>query len=585
MKIETRDIEKAFAQYGPTHSGRKEDYFAALYLARAIQRPESNVLNQVAFGANDSGLDAFHIDRERRNLYLYICRWNDRPLVFRDALQKLTEGGLELIFGGEALPSGAPQFLHQLRATLYEDQSLIDRVLVVLVYNGTPEAAEKSEVIQHLQENLETKKHLVDAFFAGRSVGLALQFKSNTGQVGGKPPGTVSRHPLVLSEQISTGLEDGVRLSSGFVRLSDFLQMYRSMGQKLFARNIRAGLSADRPPNKAIRESLKRIVIERSQPPGLFVFNHNGITVAAEKLEVEAGRTYLVEPRVLNGAQTVTSFATFADEYAAQLQSPAARALLEKVQVQARIITGASPDMVVGVTLCTNRQNPVEPWNLRASDLTQVELQERFHELKVYYERQENAFETLPDEERDELIDNKAVEIKRLAQTLLAAQGEVDRISRLREVFEREEWYRATFSERLSTVDLRRVLLAYKVQFRLNKAIRELRETSSEDKYGYVRGARNLVWALLIQGLLNHDKVDEYVEQYGSDLSLDASFGQLMGGLASGKVRHMLREGLSDTRSQELIREEKYSFLRTKATFERCMAVAREKYGWKRLSL
>jgi hypothetical protein len=252
--------------------------------------------------------------------------------------------------------------------------------------------------------------------------------------------------------------------------------------------------------------------------------------------------------------------------------------------VQVRIITGASADMVVGVTLCTNRQNPVEPWNLRASDLTQVELQERFRDLKVYYERQENAFETLPDEEREELTDNKAVEIKRLAQTLLAAQGEVDRISRLREVFEREESYRATFSERLSTMDLRRVLLAYKVQFRLNKAIREIIE-KGEEKYAYVRGARNLVWALLIQGLLNHDRVDELVEQYGVDLSLDASFGQLIGGLASTRVRFILKEGLADNRSQELIREEKYSFLRTKATFDRCMSAAREKYGWKRLSL
>jgi hypothetical protein len=48
------------------------------------------------------------------------------------------------------------------------------------------------------------------------------------------------------------------------------------------------------------------------------------------------------------------------------------------------------------VTVNNNRQNPVEPWNLRANDLIQLELQDKFRaDLQMYYERQENAFDQL----------------------------------------------------------------------------------------------------------------------------------------------------------------------------------------------
>jgi hypothetical protein len=61
-----------------------------------------------------------------------------------------------------------------------------------------------------------------------------------------------------------------------------------------------------------------------------------------------------------------------------------------------KIISRAKDDFVTRVTINNNRQNPVEPWNLRANDTIQLELQDKFaDELKLYYERQENAFDQL----------------------------------------------------------------------------------------------------------------------------------------------------------------------------------------------
>jgi hypothetical protein len=43
----------------------------------------------------------------------------------------------------------------------------------------------------------------------------------------------------------------------------------------------------------------------------VFAFNHNGVTLAAEQLTREDGHVIIKVPRLLNGAQTVTSVDKF----------------------------------------------------------------------------------------------------------------------------------------------------------------------------------------------------------------------------------------------------------------------------------
>jgi hypothetical protein len=51
-----------------------------------------------------------------------------------------------------------------------------------------------------------------------------------------------------------------------------------------------------------------------------------------------------------------------------------------------------------------NRQNPVKPWNLHANDMMQLELQDKFgDELGIYYQRPENVFANLSNEDLEEL--------------------------------------------------------------------------------------------------------------------------------------------------------------------------------------
>ena len=270
-------------------------------------------------------------------------------------------------------------------------------------------------------------------------------------------------------------METGEQLHVGFIGVLDLYTMFREMGQRLFERNIRAGLDPNGRINKKIQAAFADIV-EGKAPASAFVFNHNGITIAAEQLEIKGQRAHITEPRVLNGVQTIISLAKFIESYDIEKEEYGSR--LDAARVLAKIVTQAAQPFITAVTINTNRQNPVEPANLRASDPVQLELQDKFRdELNgLLYERQEKLFASLSEEEMIEQgfdpTQRRAIEIKRLAKTFLAAQGEVDRMSRLNDMFETESQYRACFAQKYLKTDARRILLAYKIQFRLRKVAR-----------------------------------------------------------------------------------------------------------------
>lgn len=588
MGITKRDIDQAFAEHKAQYGGRREDYFALLYLTREFDKSVDQVARHVAFDQDiPEGINAFHVDVNRRNLYLFQFQWSAQPQVFKEPLRRLAREGMERIFG--PVPSAPGLLLSALRDRLHEDQAAIDKVLVHFVYNGEPSDADQSAALDALREDLEAKKHLIDRCFDGRNITLSFQFISNESRAprAGGHTRTTHRYELALAEAISSETETGEQLHVGFVGVLDLYRMFHEMGQRLFERNVRAGLDPDGPVNKKIRAALADVADDKA-PASAFVFNHNGITIAAEQLEFEGQRAHITEPRVLNGAQTITSLVRFMDSGDLEKDGPQRASRLGSVRVLAKIVTRAPQQFITAVTINTNRQNPVEPANLRASDQIQLELQDKFRgELRVPYERQEASFANLSEEEKVEQgfdsDQSRVIEMKRLAKTFLAAQGEVDRMSRLNDVFEMETQYRACFAEKYLKADARRILLAYKIQFRLNKVARAIDEEAKG--YWYVPRAKNLLWALLVQGVLNHSKLPALIDNFGTELKNEAEFTEELLSLGVGKVRHVIREAVSEPKYKDQLNGEHLTFLRTKALYLRCMEVAEQRCDWSKQGL
>ncbi|HZT35796.1 MAG TPA: hypothetical protein VFA15_07740, partial [Nitrososphaera sp.] len=232
-----------------------------------------------------------------------------------------------------------------------------------------------------------------------------------------------------------------------------------------------------------------------------------------------------------------------------------------------------------------NRQNPIMPWNLRANDLIQIGFEEVFNRLGIYYERRENAYKNLTDEDLEASgTERGLVEIRKFAQTLLAMQGQIDRISELREIFENETWYAEAFRERYLQTDPRKLVLLYKIQFRLPSLIREIRNVGNE-KYSYVGRAKNLLWCLAIQGILNDPKFEKYVEYYGNSTAPEAGITEILKNLATTKLRFILADTFEDKKYQANIAEAKFAFLRTRSTLNECLDTAASRFNWERKTL
>lgn len=589
MQVTKKDLEKAFSTYKSSWGfKKKEDYFPALFLAKEFEKSHEELRPNVESGDNSLGLNAFFFDKSKKNFYLYSFQWTENPRAFKTAFKNLIQQGMELVFSDSETKD---QFLTQIRSCLYENQSQIERIFVYFVFNGDVTKASNSETLSSLREDLESKKYLIDNYFKDREVTLNVDFLSNASRRKGGASRTQKAYTysLEFSSSIVRENKEGTKLYLGFLKLYDLYQMYEEMGHRLFEKNIRAGLSPENSPNRSIRKSLKNIISNQEDPLN-FAFHHNGITISATNVQIENGMISITEPRILNGAQTITSFSKFMEENSESLS----KNHLEKVrtvEVLSKVIhpsSASTPNFIVNVTINNNRQNRVEPWNLRASDLIQLEFADKFREeLGIYYERQENAFGSLSYEDMEELgiEQNKSIQIKKLGQTFLAVQGEIDKITRLRDVFEDEKKYTSTFKEKYLKVDAKKIVLIYKVNFRLGAATTAIIENSPQKYYELFNKSKNLIWSLLIQAILNDPKLDSWIENYGTSLTSEANFTDILRQLADKKVRHILQEIWRDDKYQKNIEDQNYLFLRNKSTFDHGMKIASEKYQWNKLDL
>jgi hypothetical protein len=587
MTITIDMLTETFNQLKPKHEGLKEDYFSPLFISQKFEKPIESVLDNCAYGNNDYGIDAYYIDKEARNLYLYQFKWSDNYELFKESYKRLNKNGIERIFGDLLTDSSINKVIPKLKFDLEEYKDLINKVYICFVFNGDHEKAESSRVLESLREELESKKHFIDSYFNNNEITLTIQYISNeTKKVSQTRTKKTFQYDIAFKSQSvkeTTGTEI---LHLGLINIFDLYKMFVDMKQRLFEKNIRAGLADDLAPNQAIKKSLKEIVINKKISSEYFTFHHNGVTLFAEKLFTDSGITKIIEPRVLNGAQTITTLSRFIEDIQKQPNYEEYISTLKEIEVIGKIITNCTQDFVTQVTISNNKQNPVEPWNLRANDLIQLEFEDKFRKDGIFYERQENSFANLRDSDLEELgIEHyKEIKIKKLAQTFLAIQGEIDKVTEIGKVFETDSLYEKTFKPEFLKSDTRKIILSYKIQFRLNAIIREI-ESKGESKYFFIRHARNLVWSLSIQGLLNDYDISDLLENYGYSLSVEADFNSIVKDNGSKKIRMILSELVKQKKYQDYIENGKFSFLKTRVAFIDCMTIANKRYGWEMIKI
>lgn len=589
MNISDHLLADTFKKYKHKFEGLKEDYFAPLFIARKHDKQLDDVIQNCAFGNNDYGIDGFYLDKEAKNFYLYQFKWSANHELFKDSYRRLINYGMERIFGNPLQDSLINQCINRLKHSLDEYSDAINKVYIRFVFNGDIEKAQQSKALENLREDLESKKYLIDSFFGDRQIQFIIEYLSNETNAILQASKTKKTHKYNISFTDSGIIPapGGEKFHLGFLELNDLRVMFDEMNQRLFEKNIRAGLDADRAPNRAIKKTLKDILIDETLEPEYFGFNHNGVTLYVENFKAENDEITIVEPRVLNGAQTITTFSRFMEDNKLNQNLAKNNKLLKRIRVMAKIITNCSPEFITTVTIANNKQNPVDPINLRATDEIQFEFEDKFRDdLGIFYERQEKAFENLTDNDLEEMgiSELKEINIKKLAQTFLAVQGEIDRMSRLADVFENDNFYRGTFRKEYLKVDTALIVLLYKINFRVNVVIKEIIDKGYQ-KYWWANKAKNIVWSLLVQALLNDDDLEDLVEDHGKSLSVASNFNEHLKTIGSKKLRFILGELVQQKKYADFMEQEQYAFFRTKVAYQEAMQIAKKRYGWERKGL
>ncbi len=420
MKSLDKQIDQLFSDLKSTCGGVKNDYFGLIYLENEFNIPREKAINQIAFGGNDYGIDGFHFDRDTKNFYIFQFKYSNTYSQFKDSLQRLIDVGLEVVFVSPNADSNKNQIINQMRSSLINNRSIIEQVCFRFIYLGDPTEAERSQVLDKLREDLENKKYYIDEFFKNREITFIVEYRSFSGKVGSIVDQRKTHiYDFPMKDVISYKGPNNETMHIGLINLTSLNTIFCDMGVRFFERNIRYGLGEYEAVNRAISKSLKSILIDQKESPLIFAFNHNGITLYAEHIEHIDGHYRIIAPRLLNGAQTVTTFSKFMESNFDNPQLKQNKALLEELYVLCKIISNSSQEFVTAVTINNNRQNPVEPWNLHANDLIQLQLQDKLKEdVGIYYERQENAFQSI-DIEEEGITEAKAIELIKLTQTFL----------------------------------------------------------------------------------------------------------------------------------------------------------------------
>ncbi len=191
-------------------------------------------------------------------------------------------------------------------------------------------------------------------------------------------------------------------------RLSDFRKYLQTTHvDRLVARNIRNNLRGS--VGRAIRTTYEN-------RPADFWYYHNGLTIVCDEMTEKSGIATLVNPSVVNGAQTL-----YAIDGSAHSRSGA----MVTTRVIVRENNGSSLEddrWLQSVIRGVNTQNRVKAFDFHSNEPEQIELQHLFRREKVFYERKRGEWGSVRNEPRYHGLER--LSLARFGQILIVTEYE-----------------------------------------------------------------------------------------------------------------------------------------------------------------
>jgi len=332
------------------------------YAVEGLGLDEDEAFEAVSYdGANDKGIDLFHIDHE-----------SERVLV----------GQLKYRAKGD-YKGKKPELLNLIHATDWlNDPEALDR-------DGRKDLAVAArDYLQAVGNGFSVEYLYVYTGLPNKDViDTARQFNVNeAGNVPSRFCRVVSLDDLrTLHEEY---IDQATRISDAIVHIvgarayeqtGDFgralvttirgevlRDLHTKYGDRLFERNVRLFLGARKGGvNAGIRDTLE----SEAERKNFWAYN-NGVTFVCDKFDLRRDEVTLHNFSIVNGCQTTVSLAN----------APTAAA--RDAAVLVRFIAAPDERVIDSIIRYTNSQNPIRPWDLNAQDRFQKKLKKQLAGLE-----------------------------------------------------------------------------------------------------------------------------------------------------------------------------------------------------------
>ncbi|ATB31488.1 AIPR family protein [Melittangium boletus] len=483
-------VEGFYREGGVT--ARLEDAFAPWVLHSRFRLTPQEALAQSSDGNFDGGLDGFVLRPTSDGLHelvLLQAKFSEEPGLVTKGLKDLGRAAqvLESILTGS--DSGLREenrviqsLRRQVRALPEVQQQTLQITLCLTHLLKSQEAWQASPAVAKARK--EMLSDLGDGPLAGRIRFMPMgPDELDTADVVPRP----SAPALVRVEGTRFTLPDGDQVILGLGYLSDAVNLHVRFGQHLFSKNVRMYMAREAGKERSaashIRESLEGIC-KGSIPVEHFALLHNGITLTAPKSRSgDNVNEWVLDPgqqgiSVLNGCQTVYTAWAFHTDMSAKSPGGEWEARFNQVRLPVRLLLTRDEDRVRKVTIGANRQTSISPSAFYAHETVQLNLEERFARSKIFYERQEGAWDHLnrAAPERAHEFDN-SLTLEDIARSIAVASHTLSlELARSpQRIFDSEDTYHRVFSEK-HIASIRLLTFLYNALRATKAALGDLRE-------------------------------------------------------------------------------------------------------------
>lgn len=294
--------------------------------------------SQITDGSQDGGMDAFHIDQERKKLYMIQSAFRNTSVNFEKkslGTDKLIKMEVTRITKGEAKDSNGKHFNSKIIAfqkKLGEIRDIAKYDYVVLFLGNI--YGLNDEQIRRFIDN--TQYEIYDSNKAYER----LIFPLSTGTYYDPEEIVIT---LELAQKEHPRLKQSVDTEFGqfnvtaiFVPTSEVGRILSRYKNAILKYNPRNFLSLQR---KSVNEKIRNSITDHEK--NNFAILNNGITILSDNVSISEstgkknqGQLILTRPQILNGGQTAYTLSTIYDEYVAKPQNP-----LEGKEVLLKIVT------------------------------------------------------------------------------------------------------------------------------------------------------------------------------------------------------------------------------------------------------